>query len=287
MKILRLVSLLSLLALMLTVFFPGAALAQDETSAESIALTTEYPKLDAIATGSFDFTVQLSYTGQTDRVFDLNVTVPTGWDTTITPQYDTKLISSLTMEKSTSIPTTKGIEVNATPPSYPPADPGDYAITLKASSGNISGQIELTARITAKYALDATPSNQTYNTDAKAGKDNTFSVTVTNTGTAPIDTIAFSSDKPTGWEITFTPEKIELLNIYDPKAIDVNIKPPSDTVAGDYVITLQISGKQAYATAMDIRVTVKTPTIWGWVGLGIIAIVVVGLILIFMRFGRR
>jgi uncharacterized membrane protein len=287
MKILRLIFLLSILALILTVFLPGAALAQDETGAESIALTTEYPKLDAIATGSFNFTVELNYTGQTDRVFDLNVTVPTGWDATITPQYDTKLISSVTMGKSTVTPTTKGIEINATLPSWPLADPGEYPITLKASSGNISGQIELTARITAKYALDATPSNQTYNTDAKAGKDSTFSVTVTNIGTAPIDNIAFSSDKPTGWEITFTPEKIDLLEIYDPKTIDVNIKPPSNTVAGDYVITLQISGKQAYATAMDIRVTVKTPTVWGWVGLIIIAIVVVGLILIFMRFGRR
>jgi uncharacterized repeat protein (TIGR01451 family) len=288
MKMFRLISLLSLLLIMLAALFPpGAALAQDETSPESITLTTEFPKLDAIATGSFDFTVELQYAGQIDRVFDLDVTVPTGWDATVTPQYDTKLISSITMEKSSSVPTTKSVQISATPPAWPLAEPGEYTVTLKASSGNISGEIDLIAKITARYALDASPSNEVYNTKASAGNDNTFSVTVMNSGTAPIDNITFSSDKPSGWEITFKPEKIELLEIFDPKTIDVNIKPPPKTVAGDYVITLMISGKQASATSMDIRVTVTTPTIWGWVGVGIIAIVVVGLIVIFMRFGRR
>jgi uncharacterized membrane protein len=46
-------------------------------------------------------------------------------------------------------------------------------------------------------------------------------------------------------------------------------------------------GKQASADKMVMRVTVETPTIWGWVGVIIIIIVVAGLIGIFMRFGRR
>jgi uncharacterized repeat protein (TIGR01451 family) len=288
MKIFRLVPLSIFILIVLTAFLPtGAALAQDETSPDSITLSTDYPTLDAIATGSFDFVVELSYIGQTDRVFDLNVTVPNGWSTTVTPQYDTKLISSIAMDKSATIPTQKNIEVKATPPSRPLADPGEYVIVLKVSSGDISAQINLTARITAKYTLNATPANTLFSTNVKAGKDNTYSITVTNTGTDAIDNINFSSSTPSGWEITFTPEKIDSLEALDSKTIDVNIKPPSNTVAGDYMITLSVSGTQASATDIDVRVTVTTPTIWGWVGLVIIAIVVVGLVIIFMRFGRR
>jgi len=37
----------------------------------------------------------------------------------------------------------------------------------------------------------------------------------------------------------------------------------------------------------DLRVTVETPSIWGWVGIGIIVIVVLGVAIIFARLGRR
>ena len=73
----------------------------------------------------------------------------------------------------------------------------------------------------------------------------------------------------------------------DEQSIDVNIKPPPKAVAGDYMISLRASGKQTSAGEISIRVTVETPTIWGWVGVVIILIVVIGLVVIFMRFSRR
>ena len=71
------------------------------------------------------------------------------------------------------------------------------------------------------------------------------------------------------------------------QTVEINIKPPPDTIAGDYLISLRASGVQANSQKIDIRVTVETPTVWGWVGVAIIAIVVVGLVVIFMRFSRR
>lgn len=306
MKILRLICFLILPVMMLpALFLPGVALAQDEgisgtdnftpTSPpveepqlppDTITLSTEYPKLEAIATGSFEFNVKLEYMGQIDRIFDLNVTVPAGWDAYMTPQYDTVRISSITLEQSFTT-TTKNVKVAVSPPTASLAEPGEYKINLEASSDNIVGEIDLIAKITARYELRSAPASQRYDTKAKAGQNNTYSILVGNAGTASIDNITFSSDKPEGWEITFKPDKIDQLNILDAKTIDVNIKPPPKTVAGDYMITLSVSGKQASATGMNIRVTVVTPTIWGWVGVGIIAVVVVGLVLIFMRFGRR
>jgi len=78
-----------------------------------------------------------------------------------------------------------------------------------------------------------------------------------------------------------------VMEAIDEQTVEVNIKPPPKTVAGDYMISLRASGKQIAAEKIDIRVTVETPTIWGWVGVAIILIVVIGLIVIFMRFSRR
>jgi uncharacterized membrane protein len=108
-----------------------------------------------------------------------------------------------------------------------------------------------------------------------------------NNGTALIETITFSSDKTQGWDVTYKPEKIDSLVSLETKTVDINIKPPANTVSGDYMLNIYITGKQASADKMAIRVTVETATIWGWVGVIIIIIVVVGLVGIFMRFGRR
>jgi uncharacterized membrane protein len=253
----------------------------------SLTMTSEFPTAEAIATGTFTFNVVLNYTGDTSHVFDLSTTAPSGWDVAITAQYDTQRISSVTMDASSYSATSKTIKVVITPQSYPLPDPGNYTITIQAASGAVVGKIDLTARITAKYMLTVVPYSQLYNTTAAAGRDNTYSLVITNTGTAPIDNVTFSSEKPDGWEITFKPDKLDLLNTLDQNTVDVDIKPPPKTVAGDYMITLHVSGTQATASKTDVRVTVETPSIWGWVGVFIIVVVVAGLIVIFMRFGRR
>ena len=165
-------------------------------------------------------------------------------------------------------------------------EPGEYPITVEASSGEIKGTINLTAIVTASYQMTLSTPDGRLNTTATAGKNNYFSVVVANTGSAAIDNITFSSDKPTGWTVEPTPEKIDSLAAGESKTIDVNIKPAAKTIAGDYQITLTANGKQTN-DHMDIRVTVETPTVWGWVGIGIIVLVIAGLAYVFTRFSRR
>jgi len=166
-------------------------------------------------------------------------------------------------------------------------EPGEYKITLEAISGEVKGSVEFKAVITAKYILCVVPAAERYNTDATAGEDNFFSISVGNLGTAAINDIKLSSTGPEGWQIEFSPDKVDLIVAIAEQTIDVNIKPPSKTIAGDYVISLRASGKQTSSGEINIRVTVETPTIWGWVGVGIILVVVAGLVVIFLRFSRR
>ncbi len=179
--------------------------------------------------------------------------------------------------------------VYATPLSYLPPAPGDYKITLQGTSGDVKGSIDLTAVVTAQYALSLVPTGTTpvYSTTATAGKEKVFSVTLQNTGTASIDNISLSSDAPQNWVITFPNKTIDSLAANSQQTIDVKIKPANKAISGDYIITLSASGKQASAQNTQIRVTVVTPSIWGWVGVAIIVIVIAGLAFVFMRFSRR
>ena len=64
------------------------------------------------------------------------------------------------------------------------------------------------------------------------------------------------------------------------------IDAASDAINGDYVVAIKAKTTQATSEA-DFRVTVKTSTLWGIVGIAIVAIVVVALIFVFRKFGRR
>ncbi len=281
-----------LLSILLAVFAPAVVWAQEpppeETPPEEkIEVVPTYPRMEAIAGGTFQFEVGLTYSGTlAGRDFDLQVTGPKNWDVYMTPQYENdKKISAIRLQQ---YPGNIKIRLVATAPFFPLPDPGQYKIKLEAVSGQVKGSGELTAVITAKYILSTAPALEgRYNTTAQAGSDNFFSINVSNLGSAPIDNIKFSSTKPEGWTVEFKPDKIESLGAIDEQTVDVNIKPAPKTIAGDYLITLTASGTQTSAGNMNIRVTVETPSVWGWVGVGIILVVVAGVIGIFMRFSRR
>jgi uncharacterized membrane protein len=151
---------------------------EPEVLPDAISLTTEYPRVDALASGIFEYNITLSYKGQILRIFDLKVTSPSGWEVYIEPAFETgKKISSISIDSSFSV-MTKNVKLVAKAPSYPLPDPGDYKILLQATSGDVTGSVELIARISAKYAIYAVPVNQLYNTSAQAGKDNIYSIQI-------------------------------------------------------------------------------------------------------------
>ncbi len=282
----RIVLGLCLLLVSLLVISP-AALAQEGNSPQGkIELTTPYTKLEATSGASFAFEITLNYTGTEALRFDLSATGPKDWTTYITPSYpkDQRILDILLEPGATYA---QKIDVDTAPPSWLLPEPGEYKVTLEVSSGEIKGAIDLTAVVTARYAMSLTTPDGLLNTRATAGKDNYFSVVVINTGSAAIDSITFSSEKPSGWTVELSPEKVDSLAAGASKTIDVNIKPPSKTIAGDYGFLLTASAKQGTTKDINIRVTVETPTIWGWVGVIIILLVIVGVGFVFMRFSRR
>jgi uncharacterized membrane protein len=257
---------------------------------ESIEMRAVHPRVDAIAGQNFVFEIEFKYTGQVlgePRAFNLNPTAPPNWEAYLTPQFEKdKQISAIDLKPGGMVygDTTRLV---ATAPAWPLPEPGEYTITLEAVSGDLKATLDVTAVITARYQLVMAPSGQRYNTNATAGRDNHFSIDMGNLGTAPIDKIDFTSDNPEGWDIDFIPDRVDSLEALSTRTVDINIKPPPDTIAGDYIVSLRASGVQATSQKMDVRVTVETPTVWGWVGVVILVLVISGLVVVFMRFSRR
>lgn len=285
MKIRRVLCSIGLLLLVgLAALMPAAALA-DDTVPESLNISAAYSKLEGISTTSFQFVVQLLYVSTAPRTFNLSVTGPQNWSINMTPDYpkDQK-IRDIRIDPASALDNL--VDINATPPTYVQVPPGEYKLTLDVSGGNLKQSIDLYAVVTASYGMAVVTPNNLLNTKAAAGQDNFFTIGVQNTGSASLDNIAFSTDAPTGWSVTYTPDKITSLNAGSTQTVTVNIKPEAKAISGDYGITITAEGKQN-TQSLALRVTVETPTIWGFVGVAIIVLVFAGLAFVFIRFSRR
>jgi uncharacterized membrane protein len=275
-----------------TILLEQASPPEEETPEEDrIEFDVKYPALSAAADSAFEFEVDVRYlSADTEaRDFDLSIVAPEGWITyACESKYATeKEISAVRLEPY-GIKQSLLIMVMAPFWLYP--EPGDYTIKLVATSGEITGSVAFTAKITARYDFSAATKLEggRLNIKAESGKESYLPISVTNTGTAPLDKITLSSNRPGGWSVTFNPEKIEALSPGASQEVEVVVKPPEKTIAGDYTISLKFAGEpSSHADDLAIRVTVGTSTKWGLVGVGIVVAIIAGLAVTFMRLGRR
>lgn len=277
----------------------ATAIAQPEEQAsppeERIELSSKYPAVSGPADTVFQFEVELNYVwGDKTRYFEFSLEGPTGWLAYVQKStYEKEQIPGLNLDPMKLYP--EKVVVVAVAPFWLFPEPGDYTIKLQAAAGEIKGSIDLTARITARYDFMVETATGRLNVNATAGKESHFTITVTNIGTASLDKVTFSSSKPPGiageeWSITFKPDKIEALNPLDKQEVEVTIKPPSKTIAGDYMTTLRFYSDPKPSTELpklDIRVAVGTSTKWGLIAVGIVVAVIAGLVVGFRRLGRR
>jgi len=267
-----------------------SSLNQEQPPVEGkLELISKYPTFEGKSGDIFDFEVGLRWSGIDPKTFDLALTeVPPLWNGRIVAGYPTeKTIFSIALEPEMQY--TETITIRLAPPVNELPEPGKYATTLQASSGDITETVQLTAVVTALYRMAFyTPSGR-LNTEVTAGQENHFTIEVGNTGTEPFGEIGFTSSKPSGWNITFTPDSIDSLAPGIAKQVDAIIEPPGKTIAGDYLVTMTAISEQNLVSprTLEIRVTALTPTIWGWVGVIIVLAVIAGLGVIFRRLGRR
>jgi uncharacterized membrane protein len=215
-----------------------------------------------------------------DAVFDLYAQGPKGWDVNFKPAYEDKYISSLRLKANES----KSVDVEVKPTVG--AQAGEHPVNIRVSSGNAKAEANLTVILTGTYELEVGTPSGLLSLDAKQGKPANMSFYIKNTGSATNSDIKFLSFKPENWKVEFSPEKIDGIEPGDLKQVEMTITPYEDALVGDYSVSVNVEGEKVNKN-LEFRTTVKASAAWGWVGIGIIVLVIAGLFGIFRWLGRR
>ena len=260
---------------------------EQPTYEDRLELSSLYPVLSEISGESFSFNIDLKWYGSTAQRFDLTATAPPNWQAIVLRAFEDKEAPTIELAPDKEFPDT--IRVLLAPAVGEEPEPGEYLVTLEASSGSIRETIELKAIVTELYRYAFYTATERLNTEVTAGDQNQLTLIIFNTGTADVENITFTSTKPSGWNITFEPEELDSVAPGLSREVNMIIEPPSKTIAGDYSLSLKALSMSTTIAAREIalRVTVLTPTIWGWVGIIIVLAVIAGVGVIFWRLGRR
>ncbi len=247
-----------------------------------LKLTSQYPVLSASPGQTLKFTVDLKNETKKALTTSLVAQAPLGWSVRFKPQFGDQVISSIQLKEDGSETLSVEIDPSAR------AEPKEYPISVSARAGALEASTNINVTLKGLADLRMVTRDQTLNTTLSAGTKTTVDIFVGNAGSAPVRNLnIIASRKPEKWTVEFKPEKIDVINPGDVREIKAEILAPARTIAGDYLLTFTPNTAEGSPKAVDFRVTVSTPTIWGWVGFGVVALVVLGLIIVFFRLGRR
>ncbi|UFT98693.1 NEW3 domain-containing protein [Radiobacillus kanasensis] len=241
-------------------------------------LTSEQPNMEGHTDSTFTYTATLKNRTAEEQNYSLSSGAPEGWGVQF--KADSKNVTSVTVEPNGS----KEITVEVTPPKNAKAE--TYQLPIKAATSSTSAETTLEAVITGSYELKLTTPSGKLSTDVTAGEDKTVDLVVENTGTATLTNVDVSASAPPNWETEFDTSKIAKIEPGQKETIQVTLKAPDDAIAGDYVTTLTAEADEASSEA-TFRVSVKTSTLWGFVGVIIIIAVAAGMYYLFRKYGRR
>ena len=248
---------------------------------EDIQITTSYPVLRGQTDATFEFSLEVANKSENDRTFNLAAQAPEKWEVNFKPGYEAKQISSLRIRGAGS----QAVAVSVTPPRDTMA--GEYPILVRVGAGESKAEVPLRVVLTGIYKLEAATPTGVLSADAVTGNPTTVSLLVKNTGSAVNRSITLNSFKPENWKVEFKPEKIEALEPGAIKQVEAIITPAASSLVGDYSVGLMADGERGSNKTVEMRVTVKAPTAWGWIGVGLIALAIGGMGGLFVWLGRR
>jgi uncharacterized membrane protein len=245
-----------------------------------IALTADFPSLRGGPTDTFSYTLTLTNNTPAQQTFNFSGTGPEGWTVTASPAAESRA-NTVTVDGGG----TSQIKVSATPPAN--IGSGKYPIEVDVTGANgATGKITLGAEVSGVGTLDAATTDGRLNLSGHSNHTSRETIVVSNTGTAPLTAVSFTATPPSGWQVTFTPTKLDQVAPGQKSQVVAQIKPAKDAISGDYALPVNVSAGTT-SKALDLRYTVKTSRSWGLIGL--LVIVAAGLVLfgVVRRLGRR
>jgi len=255
---------------------------EGEEEEDPVEIRCSYPNLRGSSDSEFSFSIDIYNNTDKDDMASLRAEAPEGWVVSFKPSYENKYIGSLKIDSNLS----RSVDVEVKPP--PDAKVGKYTIKVfaKLSKEEFEASRELTVDLTGTYRIKCGTPRELLSFIAYPGEEAVVSMYVLNDGSATQSEIKLQSFEPEKWEVKFEPEKIEKLEPGEMEQVKMLVTPAADAIVGDYAVTVRADGENA-EDEVEFRVTVKAPTFWAWVGVGVIIAVFVLLTVMFRFLGRR
>ncbi len=248
---------------------------------QRLSLEAELPILRGPPTSDFRYRVTLKNESDKDLLVSLEAEAPKGFQVSFTPAFSSQQVTSLPLKAGEN----RELDVSVTLPKDTKAD--TYALTVRASAGDAKAELGLTLEVTGRPEVRFATKEGRLSGRVTAGRENPVKLLVKNEGSAPARDLSFSAFEPSGWEVRFEPEKIETLEPGAEQEVTARIKPSNRAVAGDYMVTLSLSGAEGVSENLEYRATVVTSTLWGLFGVALVAVALLVLGFAVSRFGRR
>ncbi|WGG60789.1 NEW3 domain-containing protein [Brucella intermedia] len=255
-------------------------LSETEDAASGLSLEPELPALRGTARSTFSFKIKVKNEGAEDGLFNLTASVPAGFQTRFKKGYGSEEITGLPIAAGA----TETVTMEVIPSRGVAA--GRYEAGFEVSGKGLSGTTQLSLDVTGEPQVAIVGPQERLSGEAVAGRESSFTFTLVNTGTAPATDLELSATPPSGWTVAFEPQDVAQIAPNSTGEVNVKITPSEQAIAGDYMVSVRASN-DTVSESVQFRVTVRTSTMWGAAGLGVIAVAALVLGGAVMRYGRR
>ena len=243
--------------------------------------STDYAQQEGDSGTKFSYTTTLTNNSGENMTYSLSAEgAPEGWTVTFTPSDTTTATSSVPVDAGAS----STIKAAIVPAQNVTA--GEYPITLVAACAGETLELPVTVKITGTYSLTASTPTGNLSTSAYAGETKDVALSIQNTGNIDLTAVSLKAQASTDWEITFDQDTINEIPAGGSAEVTAHITPAKDAILGDYV-TIITASNDAVSSDCALRISVQNHTSWGIAAVAVIAVLVLGLVLIIRRFGRR
>jgi uncharacterized membrane protein len=246
-----------------------------------LKLTTDIPDLRGNATTAFKYRITVTNDSGRDATINFAADTPQNFQVTFAEAYGSQQIASLPIEAGKS----KDIDASVSLPHETPA--GTYKIVLHAKSEAAGADLPVTLTILGEPRLALAGEGGRLSGEAYAGQDSPITLVLHNDGSEAARDIELSASTPEGWKSSFDPKTVPQIAPNGSQNVKMTLTPSERAIAGDYQISVTGSGAGGLSESANFRITVLTSTLWGAVGIAIIAIALLVVVFAVARFGRR
>lgn len=246
-----------------------------------LKLTTNFPALRGTVTTQFKFKVTVTNDSGRDATINFSADAPKNFQVTYTEAFGTQQITTIPIDAGKS----KDIEATVALPRDTQA--GEYKLVFHAKTEATAADLNLALTVTGQPRLAVSGVDGRLSGEAYAGRNAQLTVVLRNDGTEAARDIELSATTPEGWKSAFDPKALPQLAAKATQQVKVTLTPSERAIAGDYQATVRAGAANGIAESANFRITVLTSTLWGAVGIAIIAVALLVVVFAVARFGRR